>query len=484
MKKIIYATLSITILLLIASCGSKNNKQVLKYTTDKTIAISKINLEQLDEKFPKEEMLKDSSNNFSSIDKEKFKLFFNANENGIDIEEPLYILVDQDKENFATSFIVKVDDTKKFETNFSKITDTQIKIDKAKNLIYSNSELIGSINDDVLVLSRLMSNPYGSSYGSSGDAAADEEFYTNFWKRKTTENEKIIDQVNATLKDDADMSAWINVYAGISTLSRGYIETLAVNKLLIDAGIGIDLNFEKGNVAFNTQTFFNDDLQKLVEKHYDGKNVNYDLIKNIDIDNSKMFAVGFMSFDFIKHFVKEAGFEASLNKYLEYKDITFEEITNALTGDYAFVNFKDEEVKTDDPYYYAKPNSLFALGIKGDNAKKVIDILSNDGMMNSLGGSFSNKEILVFATNQKDLNLLKTNKAAANKKLDKISGVNAYSWTDGEDISKSMNNEKNKAKIEEMVTVSNIKDGNLSSETNIKIDKKDKNALHYLMGYE
>ena len=40
------------------------------------------------------------------------------------------------------------------------------------------------------------------------------------------------------------------------------------------------------------------------------------------------------------------------------------------------------------------------------------------------------------------------------------------------------------AKIEEMVTVSNIKDGNLSSETNIKIDKKDKNALHYLMGYE
>ncbi|WP_395053989.1 hypothetical protein [Flavobacterium sp.] len=483
MKKIIYTIVSITILLLIASCGSKNNKQVLKYTTDKTIAISKINLEQLDEKFPKEEMLKDTTNRLSASEKEKFKLFMNANENGIDIVEPLYILVDQDKENFATSFIVKVDDTKKFETNFSKITETQIKIDKAKNLIYSNSELIGSINDNVLVLSRLMSNPYGSSYGSSGDAAANEEFYTNFWKRKTTENEKIIDQVNATLKEDADMSAWVNLYAGISTLSRGYIETLAVNKLLIDAGVGVDLNFEKGNVAFNTQTFFNDDLQKLVEKHYDGKNVNYDLIKNIDVDNSKMFVVGFMSFDFIKHFVKEAGFEASLNKYLEYKDITFEEITNALTGDYAFVNFKDEEVKSDDPYYYAKPNSLFALGIKGDNAKKVIDILSNDGMMNSLGGSFSNKDILVFATNQKDLNLLKTNKAAANKKLDKISGVNAYSWTDGEEISKTTT-KNNNVKVVEAVTISNIKDGNLSSETTIKIDKKDKNALHYLMGYE
>ena len=488
MKRILYGFLMFSAGLMAVSCGSDGTDDViLGFTTDNTIAIVKVDLNRLDEKLPKEEIMKDKSNKFSASDKEKMKLFMNAKDNGIDIEKPMYMMTDKEKDQFAFSFIGWLDDQAKFETNFSKISETKITIDKAKNLIYSDKNLIGSIKDDMIVLSRTAGNPMGNlmggGYAPSGEGEATEKFYTEFWTRKPTEKEALIAQVTKSLEADADMSAWVNVYAVVNTLSRGYVETLAVNKLLLDAGVGVNLNFDKGKIDFKTNTFFNEEMQKLVEKYYDGKGVDYDIVRNIDVDKAKMYSVGFFSVDFLKYFVKEAGFEPIANQVLESKGLTLEDITAALNGKYAFAAFQEQPVDPNDPYAYPKPSGVFALGINGDKANKIIDMIVADESFRYYAKMYHNKEVLVFATEDSQLQLLKDNKAAANKKLNKVSGVNSYTWATGEDFNKGFEG-KAKVKVVSMESTTKVEGGNGSSETVIKLDKDKKNALHYIFGYE
>ncbi len=489
MKRIIYGFLMFSVGLMAVSCGSDGTDDViLGLTTDNTIAIVKVDLNRLDEKLPKKEMMSDKSNKFSASEKEKMELFMNAKDNGIDIEKPLYLMTDKDKEQFSFSFIGWLDDQAKFEKNFSKISETKITIDKAKNLIYSDKKLIGSIKDDMIVLSKTVNNPMsglmgGQSYAPSNDGDVTEKFYTDFWTRKPTEKEAMIAQITKSLETDADMSAWINVYTMVNTLTKGYIETLAVNRLVMDAGVGFNLNFDKGKIDFKTNTFFNEEMQKLVKKYYDNKGVDYDIVKNIEIDQAKMYSVGFFSVDFMKYFVKEAGFEAIANSVLESKGLSLEDITNALNGNYAFAVFPEQPVPADDPYAYPKPSGVVALGINGDKANKIIDMIVADETLGFYAKMYHNKEVLVFATDDKQLELFRANKAAANKKLNKVSGVNSYTWATGEDFNKGFEG-KAKAKVVSMESTTKMDGGNATSETVIKLDKDKKNALHYLFGYE
>jgi len=110
--------------ILLTSCSGSGNDTILKYTTDKTMAISRINLAQFNDKLPKEQISKDTAvSRMSKSEKEKFELFMNAGDNGIDIKKPLYAIVDEDKGNYIFSFLLSLDDDKKFQDNFSKITD-------------------------------------------------------------------------------------------------------------------------------------------------------------------------------------------------------------------------------------------------------------------------------------------------------------------------------------------------------------------------
>jgi len=485
MKRIIYGFLMFSAALMAVSCGNDSSDSViLGYTTDNTLAIVKVNLKRLDEKIPKEEIMKDKSNTMSASDREKMQLFMNAKDNGIDIDKPLYMMTDKDGGNFAFSFFGWINDAAKFEKNFSKITGSKISIDKSKNLIYADKELIGAIKDDMMVLSRSMSNPMG---GGSANTAPDEKFYTDFWNRKQTEKDGTIEQIEKSLGTEADICAWVNVYGMINTFSKGYIESLAINKLLVDAGVSASLDFDKGKIEFKSNTFFNDELQKVVEKHYDGKSVNYDIVKNIDLDKAQTFSVGYVSFDFLRYFVKEAGFEPIANSILESQGITLEDITASFDGSYAFGMYKAETVAepvdSTFTYTYPKPSGFVALGLNGAKAKKLLDMVDSDTVFSSYGKVFHNDKLLVFASDESQFALLKSNTAAANKKLNKKSGVNSYTWAGGEDMNNSVGRHS-KAKIVSMESTTKVEGGNASSETVIKLDKDKKNALHYLMGYE
>lgn len=514
MKKIIYGFLFFSAALMAVSCGSSTDKEILKYTTDKTLGIVKINVAQLEKKLPKDEILKDKSADMSKDEKEKLQLVMDAKNNGFDTEKPVYVIADSEGDGFAVTLVGFLSDKAKFEAGFSKITGKKIKTNESNN-VYADDQIIGSIKDDMIIFSGVTGNPMASAYGYGGsEKQADAAFYASFWKRKATENKAKVEQITKSLNDKADMSTWVNLYGVINTASRGYIETLAINKQLIDAGIGFDLNFNEGSIDIKASTFFNEELQTLVKKYYNGKEIDYSLVKNIDIDKAKSYGVGYTSLEFIRHFIKEAGFESMANEaLLQNVGLTLDDITGGLKGTYAFASYGEiaaepavieeepvlEASISDDPYadpygdeygyddypvYNApKPDMLLALGINGAKAQKLIDFISKNEMFAAYVKTYSNKDIFVVTSNESNLDLLKSGKAAANKKLVKKTGVTSYSWMGGDDINKVAEG-KIKTKLVNIESFSKMEDGNSTTELTIKFDKNKKNILHYLLGYE
>jgi len=171
------------------SCGGNSNEVVLKYVTDKTLAVSRINLNELDGKLPKEEIAKDPKmQNMSDNEKEAFQLLMNGESAGINMDEPMYVMVDNVNNDMAVSILMSLDDVKIFEQKFSKLTRKEVKVDAAKKTVYAGSELIGTLDEDVLILSKFTN--YNNSYGQNYQET-DEKYYADFRARKATENESV-----------------------------------------------------------------------------------------------------------------------------------------------------------------------------------------------------------------------------------------------------------------------------------------------------
>lgn len=75
------------------SCNSNKNDDVLKYTTDTTLGLSRVNLNSISDKIPVEKILKEKKN-LNDEGRVVLQLISKPKESGIDISKPLYIIVD------------------------------------------------------------------------------------------------------------------------------------------------------------------------------------------------------------------------------------------------------------------------------------------------------------------------------------------------------------------------------------------------------
>ncbi|MCS3530427.1 DUF4836 family protein [Chryseobacterium sp. JUb7] len=474
MKSLFYV---FTLAILFSCNSNKNNDEVLTYTTDATLGLSRVNLKTISGKIPVDKILKEKKD-LKEDEKFFLQLVNKPQESGIDTDKPLYFIIDQGKSTSdpdAKAFFW-ISDKAKFQKSMSDLTKSKITVDK-KDYIYADGKLTGSIKGDMAIVSSEKSyNPYAgyNSYNTPEPSAKlNEKYFTDFWGRKGTTNAAIKDQVNQSLVDNKDISGWINLAAVASYASKGYIETLAVNKLIKDSGVGFDFNFDKGKAEMDTKTFFNADMKKVVEKYYDKNKVDYDLVKNVELDNAKSFTIGFFSLDFMRYLVKEAGFEATVNHYLASTNKTLEDITSTFTGDYAFVDFKANPA---DSLEYYRANNAVVLGF---NPKKKDNITSL--LQGPLGASkkyMIGDNQVIFSDDNNVIYQFQNKKAGKNAKLDKKSGITAYSWSDGNDYNQR---EKASVKVVDMVNESKEEGGNLVSKTVFTLDKKDENALYYLI---
>lgn len=462
--------------ILLASCSSNNNNEILSFTTDGTLGISRVNLKTIYKKIPVDKILKEKKD-ISEDQKLILQLVAKPQESGIDEDKPLYVLVDKAPTSNTPEFRIffSINDKKKFQESMSKLTKKKVTIND-KDFILVDNSLVGNINKDRAVILQKENNSYEQDiYSKSAlTTTVTEKELLDFWKRKGTSSKSIKEQVNKSLTSEKDLGAWINLGAVASFASQGYIETLAVNKLIKDSGYGLDFSFDKGSVTMDSKSFFNDEMKKVVSKYYNGKKVNYNLVKNIDLDNTKSFTIGFFSFDLINYLIKEAGMEAMINNYLQYSGKTVQDLTSIFNGDFAFAEMNKNPA--DSLNYYSNNTAL----VLGFNKKNV------DGLQTLLKGPiFEGKKYIIqdnnilFSDDNNALYQFKNNKAAKNSKLNKKSDVSSYSWTNGDDINKSSNS--NVAKVVDMTSESTVEKGDFVTATKISVDKKDENALYYFI---
>lgn len=477
MKTLLYAF----VLVIFFSCNSNKNDEILTYTTDTTLGLSRVNLKEISNKIPVDKILKEKKN-LQAEEKLFLQLVNKPGESGIDIDKPLYFIVDQGKTNseFDAKAFMWINDKAKFQTSMSNLTKSKVTIDNKDNILI-NGQLVGNMKGEMAIMvSEKAYNPYGryNSMNSSmpqGSERINAQYFTDFWARKGTKNAAIKEQINKSLVGDKDVSGWVNLAAVASFASKGYIETLAINKLIKDSGIGFDFNFDKGKAEMSTNTFFNSDMKKIVEKYYDKNKVNYDLVKNVELDNAKSYTIGFFSLDFMKYLVKEAGFEATINHYLASSNKSLEDITSTFTGDYAFVDFKVKQDTTD--YYNYRSDNAIVLGFNPKNKATLTSLM--DQYLTSAGKKYmvTDNEVIV-SDNAEVLSQFQTKKEGKNASLDKKSGIMSYSWSDGKDYNQK---ENATVKIINMVNESKEEGGNLVSKSTFTLDKKDENALYYLL---
>ncbi|MCX8522821.1 DUF4836 family protein [Chryseobacterium formosus] len=455
------------------SCNSNKNDDVLKYTTDTTLGLTRINLNSISDKIPVEKILKEKKN-LENEGKLFLQLVSKPKESGIDVDKPFYLMVEAGKSTNSepdVKAVFWISDKAKFQKSMSDLTKSKITIDK-KDFIFADGKLTGSIKGDIAVMANENSMRGYTKYNPSQFT---EKYFTDFWARKGTSNKVIIDQINESLVSEKDISGWMNLGAVASYVSKGYIETLAVNKLIKDSGLGFDFSFDKGKVEVDMKTFFNSDMKKVVEKYYNKNNVNYDLVKNVELDNAKSFSIGYFSLDFMKYLIKEAGFEATVNHYLASTNTTLEDITTTFTGDYAYLESKPNPADSSGYGYYNNKKAM----VLGFNPKKkgVLTSLLQGPLGESKKYTIVDNQI-IFSDDQSINAQFQAKKAAKNSKLNKKSGITSYSWSDGSDYNRK---EAAPAKVVEISNESKENAGNLVSKSVITLDKKDENALYYFI---
>jgi hypothetical protein len=136
-------------------------------------------------------------------------------------------------------------------------------------------------------------------------------------------------------------------------------------------------------------------------------------------------------------------------------------------------------------YEQVTPNYALVFGKNGTKGTKIVDQFRNDFSLKD-NIFYTNKDLFVMGNDPKTFDLLQNKKTATNKKLEKKSDITTYSWSNGADFNVAMLRGKSpsKAKIVNIISESKMDNGNTTSKIVVTLDKKDKNALVYLMGYE
>lgn len=480
MKQIKHLVLLVFVAFL-AACKTGNNNVVLDYTTDKTLGVTRINLNSLAEKIGAEKLLQEKQN----IDEEQktiLQLAANPNESGVDVSKPLFVIVDPGKKayNPQVHILFAISDKEKFQTHMSKFTKETVKIDD-KSLMYVDDKLVGSLKDGYAVmLVEEEERNYSYDDAKQPEATVTVEKLDAFWARKGDAKASIKEQVNNALVDNKDLSAWVNVESVSVYLSQGYIESLAVFKLLADAGISANFNFDNGKMELETTTYFNKDLKEVVAKYYSKNSVNYDLSKYVNIENASAYSFSYLSVDLVKYFIKQAGFESTVNNMLSESNTNIEELSSLFTGDFAVA----EQKPSDEAYYY-RNNQIVIVGIQKDKQSiidKFVEFYDVDSSIFAIGEN----EIL-FSEDSTTLAQFRNKVEAENSSLNRVSGVNTYSWANGAALFNAyLNSSDNPQNINIVDIISESKEtsGDLTMKMTVNFDKKDANVIYYLLKHE
>ncbi|HVI45934.1 MAG TPA: DUF4836 family protein [Chitinophaga sp.] len=151
------------------------------------------------------------------------------------------------------------------------------------------------------------------------------------------------------LKENSDMSVFVNPEA---IYNSGQFTMIPANfkKLMDGAFYTATVNFEKGKVVMNGNSYMGKEMATIYKKY--GK-------KEIDIESLKKYpsenVTGFISYAFDLHMIaeiiKSTGMDGLVNMFLAKSSLSLDDIVNAFDGQFTYIASDFAVTKKESPYF-------------------------------------------------------------------------------------------------------------------------------------
>ncbi len=350
---------------LLASCGSKTNKEG-RYVPKEAAMVMHIDGASLNSKLPWDDIKTNAAFQQvyadSTIPAFARQILDNPENSGIDIKTDMIVYGQRDSLGGWVAFTGTVKDAAKFRTFNLEITENGSESKDGDNSYISKSPVCVGWNKDrfVYVIDMPYLNPqlYYRRYMDTSFSQQPRDIGAtcrSVFALKEGNSLSNDERFSELMKKDGDVHFWINT----EELQKGMAnnEALPMMKLdkLYEGNVTTaTIDFENGKIGVDTKSYAGKELKELYKK-YSGSNINEDMIKRLPAkDIAGVFALNFKP-EGINELLKLMGLDAMANIGLAYLGFTIDDFVKANKGDIVLA-VSDFKMKTDSSTYYNYPD--------------------------------------------------------------------------------------------------------------------------------
>lgn len=331
-----------------SACSKKTNEEG-RYVPENASFVLHINGASLSEKLPWSDVKANEGWKKlyadSTVPAEVKKLMDDPANSGIDTKKDMMVFMVKDSLGEYVGIEGTVLNEKTFADFMNEATKNQLVVTEKNGIKTGETNKMAlTWNKDRFVM--IAGNGYrfsgfssgGSSYGSgSKDYPKISRAVFNLEESKSMGDDEKFSKLMA---DKGDIHFWVNseeIYKSDADngMKMGPLSMLNFSNIIKDSRTTGTVKFENGQIIIDTKSFSNKDMQKLIEKYWDGKG-NADMVKNIPSENlGVFFGISFKP-EFIKEYLKLLGAEGLANMGSGMMGFTIDDFVKATKGDFIF----------------------------------------------------------------------------------------------------------------------------------------------------
>jgi hypothetical protein len=350
---------------LLASCGSKTNKEG-KFIPKKAALVMHINGASLNSKLPWDEIKANAAFQQmyadSSIPAFARKIMDNPENSGIDIKTDMMIFAQKDSLGGWVAFTGTVKDVEKFRLFNLEITGGGSETKEGDNSYISKAPVCIGWNKDrfVYIVDAPQLNPqlYYRRFLDTSRAQQSRDIGAtcrSIFALKEDNSLSNDERFSELMKQEGDIHFWVNseeLQKGMANNEE--LPMMKLDKLYEGSVTTATINFENGKIAIGAKSYAGKELKELYKK-YSGNNINEDMIKRLPAkDIAGVFALNFKP-EGINELLKLMGMDAMANIGLSYLGFTMDDFIKANKGDIVLA-VSDFKIKTDSVSRYDYPS--------------------------------------------------------------------------------------------------------------------------------
>lgn len=340
-------------------------------------------------------MMKDEGEDMTPVRK---AILENPENSGIDIKSDFYVFYEIRGTHGYTVVQGGLADAKKFETLITSGKEKpQVKKEGNISIAAKGDEMDGCLTwtNDHFIFVSAEEAPFADTYSRYMDKDNDKKeapfttdslvkYAKDLYNLKQGKSMGSNDHFTSTMKEAGDMHFFFNSNM-LPKTDLGPMALVDIYKFTKGNESGTAINFDNGKITANSRSWYNKDINEMMDKYKPGK-INEDMLKRIPSQNlAAVIAINYPPEAF-KDFFKLIGADGLLNAGLAQVGFSIDDFVKANKGDVliAVSDFavKEKTIKVDmgdaEPYSYTKTqpdaNILFATSVNDKAAfSKLMD---------------------------------------------------------------------------------------------------------------